>query len=66
MNYFGTILANNLPGTPSATFIMPKGDELYDRTTDPFQLNNVIACHPEAAKDLLQKLRLFMSDLQAS
>ncbi len=52
--------------TPSATFVMPEGDELYNRKTDAFQLNNVIKEHPDIAKDLLQKLRLFMSDLQAS
>lgn len=52
--------------TPSATFEMPEGDELYDRRIDPFQLNNVIHAHSEIAQKLLRQLRLFMSDLQAS
>ena len=39
------------------------GDELYDRKADPFQLNNIIADHPDVAAELLQKLTAFMLDL---
>ena len=49
--------------TPGARVDVPEGDELYDRHTDPFQLNNVIADHPDVARDLLKKLKLYIQDL---
>ena len=45
---------------------LPEQDELYDRQTDPFQLNNIINQKPEIAKELLQQLKLFMAQLRAS
>lgn len=46
--------------------VLPEGDELYDRRNDPFQLNNIIDQNPEAAKELLQQLKLHMAQLRAS
>ena len=43
---------------------VPESDELYDRKNDPFQLNNVIAKHPDVARRLLNKLRAYISDLK--
>ena len=45
---------------------VPEGDELYDRKADPFQLKNIIKEKPEIAKELLQKLKLYMAQLKAS
>ncbi|MBO4316727.1 MAG: sulfatase [Mailhella sp.] len=42
---------------------VPEKDELYDRKTDPFQLNNVASQYPEVAAELLAKLTAFMDDL---
>jgi hypothetical protein len=51
--------------SPGSTVEVPDEDELYDRKKDPFQLNNVIKKNPKAAEDMLRKLKLFISDLQA-
>ncbi len=51
--------------TPGAAYITPEEDELYNRRTDPFQLHNVVKQHPEVAQELLQKLRNFLTELQA-
>lgn len=51
--------------TPGGRVDVPEGDELYDRHTDPFQLNNVIDEHRDVAEKLLKKLNLFMQDLSA-
>ncbi len=51
--------------TPGSKVEVPEGDELYDRKKDPFQLNNVIAKHPDVAEGLMRKLRMLMSDLRA-
>lgn len=50
--------------TPGARTDLPKGDELYYRKEDLFQLHNVIDEHPDVAQELYQKLRLFMEDLE--
>ncbi len=52
--------------TPGSEVILPEGDELYDRRADRAQLDNVAAKHPEVAKELLRKLKLYMEDLLAS
>ena len=51
---------------PGSEAILPEDDELYCRKTDRFQLKNVIKEHPDVAKDLLRKLKTFMSELKAS
>lgn len=52
--------------TPGAKIEVPAYDELYNRKTDPFQLNNVITQHPDLAETLLRQLRQAMSELKAS
>jgi len=49
--------------TPGSIAEVPERDELYDRKIDPFQLNNVVDQHPEAARELLRRLKEFMSEL---
>ncbi len=49
---------------PGAEVSVPDSDELYDRRKDPFQLKNIIAEKPEQAKELLQKLKLFIGELR--
>ncbi len=49
--------------TPSSTSEVPEKDELYDRRNDPFQLNNIADKHPEVAKQMLDTLREFMTEL---
>ncbi len=46
--------------TPGAAYITPEGDELYDRKSDPFQLQNLIAEYPEIAQQLLNQLKNFI------
>jgi hypothetical protein len=46
--------------------VLPEKDELYNRRTDIFQLNNIIEQKPEIAKELLKKLKLFMGELRTS
>ena len=50
----------------AASTEVPERDELYDRRTDPFQLNNVANEHKDVAKALLDQLKLFMAELRAS
>ncbi|MBO4317009.1 MAG: sulfatase-like hydrolase/transferase, partial [Mailhella sp.] len=52
--------------TPQSTTEVPETDELYDRRNDPFQLNNVIADHPDVAKMLFMKLSDYITELQNS
>lgn len=52
--------------TPGSEAQVPLSDELYDRRTDPFQLNNIIDKEPEKAKELLQQLKNFMSELRTT
>ena len=52
--------------TPGSEVVLPKNDELYNRHTDRAQLHNVAAENPEVAKELLQKLKLYMAELRAS
>ncbi len=52
--------------TPGSVAEVPEQDELYDRTTDPFQLHNVADKHPDVCRDMLKQLRLFMEELRAS
>ena len=50
--------------SPSANVTCPDIDGFYDRRADPFQLNNIIKEQPEKAKELFDKLRLFMGELK--
>ncbi len=50
--------------TPDSTSTVPEKDELYDRTKDMFQLNNVIDKHQDVAKKLWDELREFMGYLR--
>lgn len=52
--------------TPGSEAKVPERDELYDRKTDRFQLNNIIDKHPQKAKELLQQLREFMAELRVT
>ncbi len=49
--------------TPGASAEVPAKDELYNRKTDPFQLNNVIDQHKDVAGKLYNQLNTFMQDL---
>ena len=50
--------------SPSANVTCPDIDGFYDRRAAPFQLNNIIKERPEKAKELFDKLRLFMGELK--
>lgn len=52
--------------TSAASSEVPERDELYDRQTDPFQLNNIAADNKDVAEELLDELRVFMAELRAS
>jgi hypothetical protein len=52
--------------TAGAKVQMPEHNELYDRRTDPFQLNNIAAQKPEVAEELLQKLKLVIGGLRTT
>ena len=52
--------------TAASSGEVPPRDELYDRRTDPFQLRNVAADNPVIARELLDKLSLFMAEVRAS
>jgi hypothetical protein len=52
--------------TVASSSEVPERDELYDRRTDPFQLNNIASDHPEKARELLNVLRSFMAELRDS
>jgi arylsulfatase A-like enzyme len=49
------------PGSESET---PETNELYDRRKDPFQLNNVLEEHPEAARVMHDRLLEYMLRLR--
>ncbi len=49
--------------TPGSSTEVPEKDELYDRKNDPYQLNNLIETHPEAAKMMYDMLREFMTEM---
>jgi hypothetical protein len=51
--------------TAASSGEVPENDELYDRKTDPFQLENIASERPGVARELFEKLRLFMSELRA-
>ena len=51
--------------TPGSTMSVPEIDELYDRTVDPFQLNNVITQYPGIAEDMYNRLMEIMDELKA-
>ena len=51
--------------TPGSSAEVPEQDELYDRRTDPFQLNNVITKYPDIAADLFRKLSTFIADMKS-
>ena len=48
--------------TPGSLREVPSEDQLFDRETDPFQLNNIIHEHPEVARKLLNTLLTTMED----
>ncbi len=48
----------------NAKMEVPEADELYNRKTDPYQLNNVANQHPDICKELYATLRTFMADLK--
>ncbi len=49
--------------TPGSSVEVPEEDELYCRKSDPRQLNNVIAQHPDVARKLLLQLKDYMAEL---
>jgi arylsulfatase A-like enzyme len=49
--------------TPGAVSEVPERDELYDRKTDQFQLNNIVGDNPEVAKKMLEQLKEIMAEL---
>ena len=50
--------------TPGSETETPDQDELYDRSSDPFQQNNLLGARPETGADLLKRLREFMLQLK--
>ena len=52
--------------TPHAKVVIPERDQLFNRTVDPFQQNNIIDQYPELAQELLKKLKLFIGELRTS
>ena len=50
--------------TVGATQEVPQEDELYDRRSDPFQLQNIIAERPDKAGELLRELKLYIGELR--
>lgn len=50
--------------TAGAKQEVPDSDELYDRRTDRFQLNNIIKEQPEKATELLRMLKLHIGELK--
>jgi len=50
------------PGTAPET---PHKDELYDRRSDPFQLNNLIDAKPDTAEEMSKALMEYMIGLRA-
>ncbi|MFP4452320.1 MAG: sulfatase [Desulfobacterales bacterium] len=51
--------------TPGSETETPDSDELYDRKTDPFQQNNIIATDAGAAADMYRELRECMLQLKS-
>jgi hypothetical protein len=51
--------------TAASSSEVPARDELYERRTDPFQLKNIVSEHPAVARELFDRLRLFMAELRA-
>ena len=51
--------------TPGSTTEVPATDELYSRKEDPFQLNNLLAQHPDTGLAMLKRLREIMLALKA-
>jgi len=43
---------------------VPERDKLYDRRTDRFQLKNVALENLEVAREMFDKLRLFMAEMR--
>ena len=52
--------------TPGSIAETKRGNELYDRRKDPFQLNNLIDDNAGTAEELFQRMRDFMAGLRAS
>jgi arylsulfatase A-like enzyme len=52
--------------TPGSIPEVPKSDELYNRKTDPFQLNNTIENDPDIAKEMFKLLRDYMFELKSN
>ncbi|MFV0436776.1 MAG: sulfatase [Desulfopila sp.] len=52
--------------TPGSEVEIPAKDELYNRKNDQFQLKNIIEEKPEVAKEMMQKLKLFIGELRTS
>lgn len=52
--------------TPGSVAVTPEGDELYDRRTDPFQLDNLLERKPDIANELYLTLRDHMLTLRTS
>ncbi len=50
--------------TPGSEAETPKMNELYDRTTDRYQLNNILGEHPETARMMHDRLLEFMLRLR--
>lgn len=51
--------------TSAAISEVPERDELYDRKTDPFQLNNIAGKNKKVAEEMLATLREFMAEIKA-
>ena len=52
--------------TPNSVAEMPESDELYDRKSDPFQLNNILKEKPEVGQELLKQLMDYMAELRTT
>ena len=52
--------------TPGSVAEVPEKDELFDRKSDPFQLNNIANKDPKKAAELYETLREFMAELRTS
>lgn len=52
--------------TAGAKVVVPERDELYDRKSDPFQLNNLIDSKKDVAEDMLRRLKLAIGELRSS
>jgi arylsulfatase A-like enzyme len=52
--------------TPASEAQLPEGDELYDRKTDSFQLNNILDKNPEVGKKMLKQLKEYIGYLRTT